>query len=132
MQFDHRWLAILTGVLLLVWYLRGRSRFEAPLVQRSFKLVGKVTTALRECDVGDLIGFRGPYGNSFPLEDMRGKHLVFVGGGIGMAPVRSIVEFCLDHDIVPNEPTVGYGTKSDATDAHFRLDPSYIKKVVAK
>ena len=70
---------------------------RGPGIECSFKLVGKVTTALRECDVGDLIGFRGPYGNSFPLEDMRGKHLVFVGGGIGMAPVRSIVEFCLDH-----------------------------------
>ena len=39
-QFNHRWLAIFTGLLLLVWYLRGRSHFEAPQLQRGFKLVG--------------------------------------------------------------------------------------------
>ena len=39
-QFDHRWLAMTTGVLLIIWYLRGRSRFEDPGLQRSFKLVG--------------------------------------------------------------------------------------------
>ena len=39
-QFDHRWLAVFTGILLLIWYLRGRSRFGDPLTQRGFKLVG--------------------------------------------------------------------------------------------
>ena len=39
-QFDHRWLAMGSGTLLLIWYLRGRSRFETPGLQRSFKLVG--------------------------------------------------------------------------------------------
>jgi cytochrome c oxidase assembly protein subunit 15 len=39
-QFDHRWLAMLTAVLLLAWYVRGRACFDEPRVQRSFKLVG--------------------------------------------------------------------------------------------
>ena len=39
-QFNHRWLAIGTGILLIVWYIRGRSRFDEPVLQRSFKLVG--------------------------------------------------------------------------------------------
>jgi len=39
-QFNHRWLAIATGLLLLVWYLRGRRHFEEPILQRGFKLVG--------------------------------------------------------------------------------------------
>ena len=39
-QFNHRWLAIITGLMLLIWYLRGRSRFEDPGIRRSFKLVG--------------------------------------------------------------------------------------------
>jgi cytochrome c oxidase assembly protein subunit 15 len=39
-QFNHRWLAVATGILLFVWYLRGRSRFDGEHVQRSFKLVG--------------------------------------------------------------------------------------------
>jgi len=39
-QFDHRWLAVGLGLLLITWYLRGRSRFDEPGLQRSFKLVG--------------------------------------------------------------------------------------------
>lgn len=39
-QFDHRWLAMLTGTLLLVWYLKGRAHFEEANIKRSFKLVG--------------------------------------------------------------------------------------------
>ena len=39
-QFDHRWLAMLTGLLLIAWYLKGRSHFDRPLLQLSFKLVG--------------------------------------------------------------------------------------------
>jgi len=39
-QFDHRWLAIGTGLLLIAWYLKGRSRFDDTVLRRSFKLVG--------------------------------------------------------------------------------------------
>lgn len=62
----------------------------------SVKLAGKVTEALHQANVGDIIGFRGPYGNSFPVDAMRGKNLVFVGGGIGLAPLRSLIWNCLD------------------------------------
>ena len=62
----------------------------------SYRWGGKVTTALSRLSVGDPVGFRGPYGNRFPLDEMRGKNLLFVGGGIGMAPIRSIFETCLD------------------------------------
>ncbi len=59
--------------------------------------VGLVTNALHRLGVGAEIGFRGPYGNSFPLELMRGKNLVFVGGGIGLAPLRSVIFNVLDN-----------------------------------
>ena len=39
-QFNHRWLAITTGIILIIWYIRGRSHFEESKLQRSFKLVG--------------------------------------------------------------------------------------------
>lgn len=39
-QFNHRWLAIMTGIILVAWYIRGRSHFEEAMLQRSFKLVG--------------------------------------------------------------------------------------------
>ncbi|HIE52926.1 MAG TPA: heterodisulfide reductase subunit F [Armatimonadetes bacterium] len=65
-------------------------------IECSFKLMGKVTTALRQVEVGDTIGFRGPYGNWFPLDELQGKNMVFAGGGIGMAPIRSVFQTCLD------------------------------------
>lgn len=68
-----------------------------PRIQCTFRVAGKVTSALRRCEVGDTVGFRGPYGNRFPLEEMRERNIVFVGGGIGMAPVRCLIQYCLDH-----------------------------------
>jgi len=66
-------------------------------IECSFKLMGKVTTALRRMSVGQVIGFRGPYGNWFPLEEWVGRNLMFVGGGIGMAALRSPIQFALDN-----------------------------------
>lgn len=62
----------------------------------TFKELGKVTTALRRLSVGQLVGFRGPYGNSFAVEDWAGRDLVFVGGGIGMAAVAAPLRLVLD------------------------------------
>lgn len=66
-------------------------------IECSVKRMGKVTQALHELDVGDTIGIRGPYGNGFPLEGLRGKNLLFVAGGIGLAPLRSLINYCLDN-----------------------------------
>ena len=66
-------------------------RGSAPTVECTFRRVGKVTSALLALSEGQVIGFRGPYGNHFPLDDWKGKKLVFIGGGIGMAAPRSAV-----------------------------------------
>jgi NAD(P)H-flavin reductase len=60
-----------------------------PVVECTFRAVGKVTGALRSLSRGAVVGFRGPYGNHFPVDDWRGKDLAFLGGGIGMAALRS-------------------------------------------
>ncbi len=57
----------------------------------SIKDVGRVTHALHEAEEGLELGIRGPYGNGFPLEDMKGNHLLFIGGGIGLAPLRPLI-----------------------------------------
>ena len=62
----------------------------------SFKLAGKTTSAMAKLNVGDTMGLRGPYGNSFPLEQMKGKNIVFIAGGIGLAPIRCIIWNVLD------------------------------------
>ncbi|MEE8317823.1 MAG: FAD/NAD(P)-binding protein [Candidatus Omnitrophota bacterium] len=66
-------------------------------IECSVKKMGKVTQALHELDIGDTVGIRGPYGNGFPLEDLKGKNLLFVAGGIGLAPLRSLIDYCLDN-----------------------------------
>ena len=61
----------------------------APSVECTYRAIGKVTHALRDLDVGSVVGFRGPYGNAFPIDDWKGRDLVFLGGGIGMAALRA-------------------------------------------
>lgn len=65
-------------------------------IECTFRGVGKVTDALRRKEAGDVIGFRGPYGNRFPLESFRGKDLLFVIGGIALPPLRCLIWNCLD------------------------------------
>jgi len=65
-------------------------------IECCFRETGKVTTALANLTEGDTIGFRGPYGNTFPLDDWKGKNLIFIGGGIALPPLRSVIWNCLD------------------------------------
>jgi len=81
-------------------------------IECSFKASGKVTKALRDLNVGDTMGFRGPYGNSFPLDDWGGKNLLFVAGGIGLAPMRSVIWNVLDRRDEFGNVTVVYGSRS--------------------
>jgi NAD(P)H-flavin reductase len=90
-------------------------------VECSFKLMGKVTHALREAEIGDVIGFRGPYGNGFPLDTMRGQNLFFAGGGIGMAALRSLIEHCLENRHEFGHITILNGARSVA-DLVYRED----------
>jgi len=83
-------------------------------IECSVKRVGRVTDALHELNEGDQIGFRGPYGRPFPIDQMQGKNLVFVGGGIGMAPLRSLLWNCLDRRDEFEDITVVYGARSTA------------------
>lgn len=59
--------------------------------------IGTVTGALHELEPGAIIGVRGPFGNFFPLEEYRGKNIHIIGGGIGMAPLRPVITYILDH-----------------------------------
>lgn len=81
-------------------------------IECSFKQVGKVTSALRRISIGDTIGFRGPYGNHFPIEEMKGKNIVFIAGGIGLAPVRCIIWNVLDLRDQFKDVTIVYGARS--------------------
>jgi len=81
-------------------------------IECSVKRVGKVTSELHECNVGDILGFRGPYGNGFPVVRMQAKNLLFVGGGIGLAPLRSLIWNCLDERDRFGDIRIVYGARS--------------------
>jgi sulfhydrogenase subunit gamma (sulfur reductase) len=67
-----------------------------PNLQFCIKQMGVVTTAIHERGIGDVIGIRGPYGNEFPVDKMEGKNVLFIAGGIGLAPLRSVINYLLD------------------------------------
>ncbi len=72
---------------------------SSPLVkdhlQFSILKMGRVTSSLHDMQEGDIIGIRGPYGNSFPIDKWKGKNLIFIGGGIGLAPIWSVLHTAL-------------------------------------
>jgi NAD(P)H-flavin reductase len=57
--------------------------------------LGSVTTGLHELGPGDLVGVRGPLGNGFPMPRLQGKRLIVIGGGIGGAPLRPVIQTVL-------------------------------------
>ncbi|MEE9614062.1 MAG: FAD/NAD(P)-binding protein [Thermodesulfobacteriota bacterium] len=81
-------------------------------VECTFRRTGRVTGALAELSVGDTMGFRGPYGNWFPIDEWKGKNLVFVAGGIALPPVRSVIWNCLDRRADFGDITIVYGAKT--------------------
>jgi NAD(P)H-flavin reductase len=81
-------------------------------IECTFREVGRVTAGLADKEVGDMVGFRGPYGNIFPIEDWKGKNLVFIAGGIALPPLRSVIWNCLDQRDWFKDITILYGARS--------------------
>jgi NAD(P)H-flavin reductase len=69
---------------------------------------------LANCEEGDILGIRGPYGNVFPLEDWKGKNLLFIAGGIALPPMRCVIWNALDKRSDYNDITIVYGARSVA------------------
>ncbi|MBX9878814.1 MAG: FAD/NAD(P)-binding protein [Candidatus Obscuribacterales bacterium] len=67
------------------------------MMELCIRQVGRVTTALFQKQEGDWIGLRGPYGEGFPLDEYKGKDLVLIAGGLGVAPIRSLWQYILDN-----------------------------------
>ena len=81
----------------------------------SFELVvrkvGNVTAALHGLAPDDKVGIRGPFGRGFDTELLKGKDIVFIGGGIGMVPLRSLIEFVLDNRADYGKVSILYGCR---------------------
>lgn len=83
-------------------------------VECTFRQVGRVTSALANAEEGDVIGFRGPYGNKFPIDQWKGKSLIFIAGGIALPPMRSVIWSCLDNREDYKDITIFYGARTPA------------------
>ena len=60
--------------------------------------VGNVSGAMHQLSAGDKVYIRGPFGTTFPVDDvMKGQDLLFICGGIGLVPVRSAIQYVLDN-----------------------------------
>ncbi len=57
-----------------------------------FKDVGSVTDVLFDMKVKDKVGLRGPYGHAYPYNSIKGRNLIFIGSGVAMAPLRTLIE----------------------------------------
>lgn len=73
---------------------------------------GRVTSALYSVPTNGLVGIRGPYGNGFPVEQMEGHDLLIVAGGLGMAPLRSLLWYALDKRERFGAITLMYGART--------------------
>ena len=81
----------------------------------SIKQCGVLTDHLHSLEVGAQIGVRGPYGNNFPVEgSLKGKNLLFIAGGIGLAPLRSVINYVLDNREHYGKVDILYGSRSAA------------------
>lgn len=79
----------------------------------SIKKCGILTEQLHSLQVGDMVTVRGPYGNNFPVEtEFKGKNLLFIAGGIGLAPLRSVINYCIDNRENYGRIDVLYGSRS--------------------
>ncbi|HEY8909163.1 MAG TPA: FAD/NAD(P)-binding protein [Desulfosporosinus sp.] len=81
-------------------------------IEISIKRCGLLTEALHEAEVGQLVGLRGPYGNHFPLKEAEGLDLLFVGGGIALAPLRPFINYVKANREKFKHVDILYGSRS--------------------
>jgi len=114
------------------------SPYEKEKIEVTIMRVGKVTSALHQLKENDVVGLRGPYGNRYPVDEWENKEVLIVGGGVGLAPLRSLfltltynlerykkIVFCYGartpRDIVYKEAILDRWQKEFQGKVHFRI-----------
>ncbi|HNR11927.1 MAG TPA: FAD/NAD(P)-binding protein [Thermodesulfobacteriota bacterium] len=89
---------------------------SSPTKHGAFELavrkVGNVTGALHRMEAGATVGIRGPFGRGFPVDEIKGKDVLFVGGGIGLVPLRSLINYVLDNRQDYGRVIIFFGARS--------------------
>jgi len=81
-------------------------------IECTFRAVGRNTKAMQGLNEGDTVGFRGPYGNWFPIEDWKGKNILFIAGGIALPPLRAVIWNVLDRRSEFADVKIIYGART--------------------
>jgi NAD(P)H-flavin reductase len=97
-------------------------------LQFSVMRAGEVTDALHGLKAGDKLGVRAPLGNWFPYNELKGKDILFIGGGIGMAPLRTILLYMLDQRGDYGAITLLYGARSPQDMAYAYELPDWLQR----
>lgn len=89
---------------------------SSPTKTGSFELciraVGKVTRALHKLEAGDIVGIRGPFGRGFPVQLLEGNDLLFIAGGLGIVPLRSLINYVMGNRRDFGKVTILLGCKT--------------------
>lgn len=91
------------------------------IMELCIRQVGRVTSALFQKQEGDWIGLRGPNGTGFPIAEYKGKDLVLIAGGLGVAPIRSLWQYVLDNRHEFGKLIIIYGMRH-SIDLLFRAE----------
>lgn len=81
------------------------------IVELCVRKIGRVTNALFRLPLNALVGIRGPYGNGFPIEKLESNNLLIIAGGLGMAPLRSLLWYALDNRAKFKDIILMFGAK---------------------
>ena len=88
------------------------SPYDTKKMEITIMKAGHVTALLHECEKGQKIGIRGPYGRGYPVEDFVGKDVYIIGGGVGLAPIRSLFLTLVDRIEAFNSVVCRFGAKT--------------------
>jgi len=82
-----------------------------PTLVHTIQDVGRVSKSLIQLPVGDIIGVRGPFGPEWPVAQVKSKDVLLIAGGVGLCPLRPVIEYILDHREQFGEVNVLFGTR---------------------
>ncbi|MCK5331830.1 MAG: FAD/NAD(P)-binding protein [Candidatus Marinimicrobia bacterium] len=89
---------------------------SAPTKKGAFDIcvrkVGMLTEKMHQLEVGQKIGVRGPFGTGFPVNDFKGKDILIIGGGIGIVPLQSLINYVITYREDFGRLIILYGAKN--------------------
>ncbi len=88
------------------------SPFKTETMEITILRAGRVTEAVHRLKAGDTIGLRGPFGKGYPIDNFAGKEILVVGGGVGLAPLRSLLYSLFHHLDKYKRVAIRYGARN--------------------